>query len=204
MNNKFSSKKKTFSSESTGTWTLTEPNTNGLIGQMIMNDRPFPVGFSNNLLYPGEKRRPLKDWWSRVRVVWWYFIHLKELFRELSNLYERTSDKTGLGDQIIKEVFSRYCYLVHLTNAVHSVGLQINWPPEWRREMDVIGSSSSLGFQVRCYHAPTSDYIRHLINAGTLPEIQDEDEETEVTHIQVIVINDKGESFTLGILKKDN
>lgn len=213
MKNQFSSVK-TFRLASGSTWTLTESNS--VIGQMIINDLPAPKDFfsqngSCHLLYPGEKRRPLRDWWERVKIVFWYLTHLPHLYTALKGTPERVLagkrlEDATLEDLLIIEVINRFYYLAQLSMSVHRKGhgkCRTKNSEEFSNEFFTVCTDGKLTITLRGFYAPGSNYIQHLINAGMIDEVTDLD--SPVSHLELTVENpETGHSFVLGILKKEN
>lgn len=213
MKNQFSSVK-TFKVASGSTWTLTESRS--AIGEMIINDLTVPKDFfsyndSCHLLYPGEKRRPLRDWLERVKIVFWYFTHLSDLYTALKCTQERVLkgrrlEDATLEDLLIIEVIKRFYYLAQLSMSVHRKGhgkCKTENSEEFSNEFLTICTDGKLTITSRGFYAPGSNYIQHLIDAGMIDEVTDLD--SPVTHLELTVKNpETGHSFILGILKKDN
>ena len=188
-----------------GEWSLTE--TRSVIGNLIINNKNYPDGiFSTGPLYvllPGKTRRPLRDMWHIFRYTSWIVIHIFSLIRELkklNNTFKNNINSLVLGDLILYKVFEKFCFLVHLVRGANRTSIMLGWSDSLRNEYDTLNNDTHFDVTVRCFNSPNSDNIQHLISSGLLEEAEDDE---EVTHIEVTIQNSIGDSFVLGILKKN-
>ena len=188
-----------------GEWSLTE--TRSVIGDLIINNKSYPDDIFRrgplHVLLPGKTRRPFRDLWQVFRYTSWLVIHVFSLIHELNKLnnsFKKNINSLVLGDLILYKVFEKFCFLVHLVRGANRTGTMLGWSDLLRNEYDTINNDTHIDITVRCFNSPNSDNIQHLISSGLLKEAEDDE---EVTHIEVTIQNSIGNSFVLGILKKN-
>lgn len=194
---------KTIQTDDGMTWALTEPNSD--FGKWIISG-VFP---NIRLKFP-ERFSSLRRKWEVFRVRFWYYTHLIGLMGILMKIPQKilgNKESLNLGDQIMIEVYKRLQLIGHWCAAAKSRGLTMEYPDSLEKELQVLCSDTEMAdgvcFHTRCYNAPGCDYIKHLISSDNLDEIGNDCPEEDITHIQLILCNEKkGVEFPLMIIKR--
>lgn len=196
---------KTIQTTDNMTWELTESRS--IFGNWIISDK-IP-NILSGLQFP-ESYSKFRKMWEIARIYLWYFTHLGSLVRILGKLPEKirgNKESLSLGDQIMIEVYRRLQLLGHWCAAIRSRGLKLKYSDELEQELQVLCSETKMGdgvcFHTKCFSAPGCDYIQHLISSGNLDEIGNDCKEEDITHIQLILCNEKkGIEFPLMIIRR--